>query len=539
MAEAKTLPQPLKQVSDMVAGLTIGQRLMLVVGAVLVVATLWVFVWLLGKPKYTTLYSGLRPAEAQSLGSRLAAKNIAYVLSPDGASILVPADKLDSSRLETAAQGLPRSARMGFELFDTPNWAGSDFSEKVNYQRALEGELERTLQSLSEVEAVRVHLVMPRESLFTEQEHEAKAAVIVRTRGGRLSEQAQAAIPQLVASAVDKLRPENVTVVDADSNTPLLRPRGPGGQGAYDLDDELAKTLIGTLEPVVGAEHVRASVHVEYDLSTSENTEELYDPKATATLSLQKSEETMGGALPGGVPGTASNVPGAASPAVTAPIQQDKQSSRSESSTFAISKSIRHIVQPAGRLKRIAAAVLVDDVLEVEEKNGKKSTSRRKRSPDEMKELEQLARAAIGLDSTRGDILAVENLSFQELPAEKPAAPGPLDRSRRVVQDWSWLLRYFGIAALFLIVYMLLLRPVKKQIVDAFRSLPQRLARSANAEVSGLSSAGATLEGAISPAAEQAKRANLLKHQLTEKVKAEPAVASRLVQTWIREGSAK
>ena len=125
-----------------------------------------------------TLYSGLRPEEAQALGARLAAKNIPHQISPDGGSLLVPEDKLDASRLETAAAGLPRSARMGFELFDTPNWAGSDFTEKVNYQRALEGELERTLATLSEVEAVRVHLVMPQESLFTEQEHEAKAAVI-------------------------------------------------------------------------------------------------------------------------------------------------------------------------------------------------------------------------------------------------------------------------------------------------------------------------------------------------------------------------
>ena len=188
-------------------------------------ATLWVFVVLLGQPKYVTLYSGLRPEEAQALGGRLAAKNIPHQISPDGSSLLVPEDKLDASRLETAAPGLPRSARLGFELFDTPNWAGSDFTEKVNYQRALEGELERTLATLSEVEAVRVHLVLPQESLFTEQEHEAKAAVILKTRSGQLSEQAQQAIPQLVASAVDRLRPENVTVVDADSNTPLLHDR--------------------------------------------------------------------------------------------------------------------------------------------------------------------------------------------------------------------------------------------------------------------------------------------------------------------------
>ena len=153
--------------------------------------------------------------------SRLAAKNIDYELSADGSSVLVPSDKVDASRLELLRRVLHATLRLGFELFDVPNWAGSDFTEKVNFQRALEGELERTLQSLSEVEAVRVHLVLSRESLFTEREHQAKAAVIVKTRRGRLSENVQAAIPQLVASAVDELRPENVTVIDADTNTPF------------------------------------------------------------------------------------------------------------------------------------------------------------------------------------------------------------------------------------------------------------------------------------------------------------------------------
>src|SRR5215472_1699507 len=181
-------PQPAKDVvsrlKQFVEGLSLQQRLLLGAGAVLVAGILWVFVVLLGQPKYVTLFSGLRPEEAQNLASRLAAKNIPHQISADGGSLLVPEEKLDASRLETAAAGLPRSARLGFELFDTPNWAGSDFTEKVNYQRALEGELERTLATLSEVEAVRVHLVLPHESLFTDQESEAKAAVILKTRGG-------------------------------------------------------------------------------------------------------------------------------------------------------------------------------------------------------------------------------------------------------------------------------------------------------------------------------------------------------------------
>jgi flagellar M-ring protein FliF len=515
-------------------GLTVNQRLLLAGGAVLVGATLWIFVALLGQPKYVTLYSGLRPEEEQALARRLAAKNLPHQISADGGSLLVPEDKLDASRLETAAAGLPRSARLGFELFDTPNWAGSDFTEKVNYQRALEGELERTLATLSEVEAVRVHLVMPQESLFTEQEHEAKAAVIVKTRGG-LSEQAQQAIPQLVASAVDRLRPENVAVIDADTNTPLLRNRDRTSGRAYGLDEELAKTLVHTLEPVVGADHVRASVHVEYELGTSEDTQETYDPKTPATLTQEHSEENSTGAAPLGVPGTASNVPsGSPSPAPAPAAEQ--ASSRSDATTYAVSKSLHHTVEPPGRVRRIAAAVLVDDAVETSEQAGKRITTRRKRTPEEMKQIEQLAQAAIGINEQRGDVLAVENLSFQEAPAEAlPAPPSQMERWRVLLEPWSWALRYIGLAAVFLVTYWLVLRPVKKQALAAFRALPGRVTGRLLPQPAAAAS-GATLgQGEAGGVEEDGKRATHLKRLLTEKVKAEPESASRLVQGWVQE----
>ncbi|HVN18441.1 MAG TPA: flagellar basal-body MS-ring/collar protein FliF [Dongiaceae bacterium] len=532
MAEnAQSANDVLERLRQFFQGLTVKQRLLLGGGAALVIGVLWLFVLFLGQPKYVTLYSGLRPEEAQNLATRLAEKNIPHQVSSDGGSLLVPEDKLDSSRLETAAAGLPRSARLGFELFDTPNWAGSDFTEKVNYQRALEGELERTLATMSEVEAVRVHLVLAQESLFTEQQHDAKAAVILKTRTGRLSDQAQLAIPQLVASAVDRLKPENVTVVDADSNTPLLRNASPGSR-AYSLDEELSKTLVQTLEPVVGADHVRASVHVEYELGTSEDTQETYDPKATATLTQEHSEENSTGAAPAGVPGTASNVPSTTPPAASAP-GAEQSNSRSDASTFAVSKSLHHSVEPPGRIRRIAGAVLVDDAVEVTDQAGKRIATRRKRTNEEMKQIEQLAQAAIGMDSRRGDVLAVENLSFQQPPSEALPPPGRVDRLRHSIEPWAWLLRYVGLALLFLVVYWLVLRPVKKQALAAFRELPgkvsARLAPATAAGVDGISLS----EGSVETGG---KRASQLKRLLTEKVKSEPEAASRLVQSWMEEG---
>jgi flagellar M-ring protein FliF len=522
----------LKQIQEFLRGLNPRQKLLLAGGAGVVLLTLWGFVVLFGQGKNVTLYSGLRPTDAQSLASRLAAKNIPYEISPDGASVLVPAEKVDAARLETAAQGLPRNARLGFELFDTPNWAGSDFSEKVNYQRALEGELERTLQTLSEVEAVRVHLVLPRESLFTEQEHESKAAVIVKTRGGALSKEAQQAIPELVASAVDGLRPENVTMVDADTATPFLARRGPSGRAAFDSDEELAAAAVHALEPVVGAEHVRASVHVDFDLSTSEDTSETFDPKSTTPLSQQHSEELAGGASPAGMPGTASNIPGAAVPSPTVTSILDNQSSKSDTATYAVSKNIRHISEPPGRVRRITAAVLIDDATETTSgRDGKMNTTRRKRTPEEMTAIEKLARAAIGVDDQRGDLLAMENLSFEATPVETPLAPGKLEKYRLVLVPWAGALRYVGITFLFLFVYALILRPVKKQALAAFRQIPQQLAQTTAATT--VSGSMASIE--LPPGSEEAKRALALKKELTDKIKSEPATASRLVQTWIRE----
>jgi flagellar M-ring protein FliF len=529
MAEkAQSASDVLQRLKQFFQGLSLSQQLLLAGGAIVVGGVLWAFVALVSTPKYIILYSGLRPEEAQNLGSRLAGKNIPHQISPDGGSLLVAEDKLDAARLETAAAGLPRNARLGFELFDTPNWAGSDFTEKVNYQRALEGELERTLATLSEVQAVRVHVVMPQESLFTSQQHDAKAAVIVRTRSGRLSEEAQRAIPQLVASAVDRLQPENVTIMDADSNTPMLRNRD-GMARAYGLDEELSKTLVHTLEPVVGPDHVRASVHVEYELGTSEESQETYDPKSTATLTQEHSEENSTGAAPVGVPGTASNVPSVTAPA-TASLGAEQSNSRSDATTYAVSKTLHRNVEPPGRVRRIAAAVLVDDAVEVAEQSGKRVTTRRKRTPEEMKELEKLAQAAIGIDAQRGDLLAVENLSFQATPEDPISPPAKSEYLRRTLQPWTWALRYVGLAALFLVVYWLVLRPVKNQALAAFRQLPGRVTGQlapATAGGTALGETRSTIEGGEN-------RANQLKRLLSEKVKAEPESASRLVQGWVQ-----
>src|SRR5581483_6502188 len=200
-----------KQVTAFVGGLSLKQRLMLVGATIVTIAVLALFVRMIGTPDYKPLMTGMNAADAQALGAQLAAKNIPYEISSDGKTVSVAGEQLDASRMAVASDGMPRSGRMGFELFDKMNWGQTEFDEKVNYQRALEGELERSIQALRDVDSVRVHLVLPTDSVFLDRQRNAKASVILRLKSGRLSDDTQMAIARLVSGAVDELSPDNVT----------------------------------------------------------------------------------------------------------------------------------------------------------------------------------------------------------------------------------------------------------------------------------------------------------------------------------------
>lgn len=302
-----------KQVTTFAKGLTTRQKITVVVGAVAVMLTVWIFVVLLDHADYKPLYSGLSTSDTQTLSRRLSEKNIPFELAPDGTGILVPADQLDRARLDLASEGMPQTGRLGFELFDKPNWAGSDFAEKVNYQRALEGELERTIETLGEIEEARVHLVLPQESLFTEQERDAKASVVIKLKTGHLSDDAQEAVTHLVASAVDNLKPENVTLINAEGGTPIMaHTEGKNGRPRAwsEFENSLSEKIVATLEPIVGPGKARANVSVEYDSATSDSTQETYDPNGSVVLTSQTSTEHVADASAEGTPGTSSNIPG-------------------------------------------------------------------------------------------------------------------------------------------------------------------------------------------------------------------------------------
>lgn len=580
-----TITQASEQLKSLAGGLTSKQRIGLAISAVVVAAIVAIFVHLVAKPQYQVLYSGLDPSEGNSIARHLAAQDVPYELSTDGTTLSVPADRLDKVRLQMAEQGLPHTGQLGFELFDKPNWGSSDFVERVNYERALEGELERTIETIDGVVSARVHLALPQESLFTSQEQPAKAAVVLRMKGGSPSEDALTGIQHLVASAVPHLSPHDVSIINADGEMPFSNATA-GPAGANRLEAQLSQRIIETLAPVVGADHLRADVSVEETLGSSDDTSEIYDPQKSAVLSYQRSGSGGGAAAAqtaSGVPGTASNLPNGGQPPGTSLSSQlgisnptGADGDLTESQTFAVSRTVSHHVQPPGAIKRLTAAVLIDNVTQTVTRNGKTVSVSQPMSAAQLDQIRSLVMAAIGFDPSRGDQVTVENIPFQQPPA--PPAPHGLDKLKRFVPQLpmggvapSDLFRYAALALLFFVLYLLILRPLRDQFMEMMRTAQMRTSLPApEAEMASLDG-GLSLEmdGALPGGAEAAmlpgsspesarsgadgidleaqvvkelnqtssevKRAVLLKKHLSDKVRREPMTAGRIVHNWIRQ----
>jgi flagellar M-ring protein FliF len=479
--------------------------------------------WFATRTDWKVLYAGLESSDAREIASELTAANIPFDVSPDGATLRVPSSSLDKARLATTAKGGPKSGRMGFELFDKPNWIGSEFDEKVNYQRALEGELEHTINTLSEVESARVHLVMPHDSLYTSQQRDAKASVVLKLKRRSLSDEQADAIRNLVASAVDDLHPDDVALVDAEGRLQLGKHNTSADAAAH--EQELAAKLIETLEPVAGAGNVRASVNVDYDSSSADEVDETYDPNNVVTLSMQRSEQTSGAQSgPTGVPGTASNAPNVQPPLFP---QQNlgTQNLRQESGTYGASKRVRHTVQGTGKVRRVTAAVLINHRMVVDGKQ----VSWQSRTPEEMQHLTELAQAAIGFDGGRGDAVSVEDMAFEDNSAHPPATAMEQFLNGAAQSESVWKYGVLLLALLCLIFFVVRPAMRKPAILEsaAMAELPKEAQLSSGEETV---SPHETEEEAVE---QQKKRAQLVFDAVAQHLRREPAQTTRLLQSWI------
>jgi flagellar M-ring protein FliF len=511
---ADIVPTPARGLAD-IPGL---KQVGLLAGvAAAVAAAIWLVLWSQGQ-NYTVLYGQLSERESGQVMDALTAAGIEFKLNPSGA-VSVPESKVQEARIRLASQGLPQSDSMGIEMIQKESALGSStMMESARYQSVLETELARTIIKVQGVQSARVHLALPKPSVFLRDAHKATASVMLQLYPGRRLEPGQvAAIVHLVASSVPELSASDVTLVDQAGsllNSPDESAESAANSRQFEytrkLEDSYQRRIVELLEPMVGPGRVRATVTADLDYTISEETHENYDPQKTAIRSEQTSNEMRkGGDGAEGIPGALSNqppgtsgapsIPGAATPGNPAPTPAAAQanaaaqaaaaqgaaaqataantgpSSSAQRSTrnFEVDRTLSYVKQPVGVLKRLNVGVVLDDWQKVDA-DGKVSTS--PMSETDVKRFTQLIKESIGLKEDRGDQLNVLNQAF------KNSSPlGAVEGVPLWQQPWlRQLAKQIVGAALVLVVAFLVLRPLMKSLTK-----PARLTSSADDDIQG------------------------------------------------------
>ncbi|HLQ76901.1 MAG TPA: flagellar basal-body MS-ring/collar protein FliF [Terriglobia bacterium] len=556
-----------QNIKAFLARYSLQQKLAMVFAAGLVIVLTWGMVYFVNKVEYQVLYSDVDPAEAQSIVTKLQGMQVPYELSQDGRTIRVSSDKLSEVRIQLASEGLPESGRVGFEIFDRTNFGVTNFQEQVNYQRALEGELSRSILTLNEVAAARVHLVMAKESLYERSDDQTKASVILKLKNGRtLPDSSVQGIVNLVASAVKGLSPEKVAVIDyrgkmlsrTDAENSLT---GQQLETRQKTESEMAAKIVQILEPGVGAGKVKPQVSVTMNFQQVEETQENYDPKGAVVVSSQKQTDTTGAYLPvGGIVGVRPPQVAAATaspaPPPPTPTPGTQTGRESELINYEVSKSVRHIVNPVGKVDRMSVAVVVDNQTEsTTGADGKIAVKSTPRTPEEIKKYHDLVAAAIGFNPDRGDVLIVENMTFgNDSGAETVAEPSFLERQGPSLMTG---LRYLIIPVAFFLIYFMFIRPVQKSVMAGWipvtadgqstrgllrggvqtpltvKQLEARLASAGGA--SSNDSFDNNMEQELLPLPQGNSRIEQIRKRVVEQTKQDPENVARLVRVWLNE----
>ncbi len=480
----------------------------LAVMAIVVLALIAFFVYIatrLATPQMSLMYGGMDPGEASQIAAQLASSNTPYELRANGTEIYVPSDSVASLRLTMANQGLPSGGTVGYEIFDNESSLGTtNFIQNVNLLRALEGELARTIQSITSISAARVHLVLPKREIFSRRTQKSSASIVLKMKGsGRLNEEQIQSIQHLVAAAVPGLNPNDISIID---NRGSLLARGfedrSGGASVgkaeerkIKLENRLSQTIEALLERTVGYGKVRAEVTAEIDFDRITTNEEVYDPDGQVVVSTQSIEQSAGnqetdGSTPVSV---ATNLPDANSSTAAGATTNSTENRTEESVNYAISKKVINHVRQAGIIKRLSVAVLVDGTYP-EGDGGEKAYQAR--SEQEMELMATLVRSAIGFDADRGDSVDVINMQFADL------AVGADEELRLFFGlDKNDLFRMAEILVLGIVVILVILLVVRPLVSRAFEALPAAMAEGKLlAEQTSAAAAALTAPSAGAPA---------------------------------------
>ena len=432
-----------------------------------------IFVTRFTSPSMEVLYSDLDTADSTRITAQLQTMGAKYQLKQGGKEILISAKDVTRVRLELAEQGMGGSV-LGYELFDRSEAIGTtNFMQNVNYIRALEGELSRTIESLNSVKGARIHLVMPKRELFSRKKQEPSASVFLRMRGAtRLSSEQISAVQHLVAAAVPSLTPKHISVIDNKGKLLAGGFEDNDGMGAVSskideknriLENRLAKTLEELIEKSVGFGHVRAEVHAEMDFDRISTNEERYDPEGQVVRSTQSIEETSSTKDSDGSPSVTvgTNLPDADQDAGDSQSSSAAENRTEETVNFEISKKVINHIREAGTIKKLSVAVLVDYKHELNEEGVKTAI---KRSPEDMELLANLVKGAIGYDADRGDQIEVIQMVFKD----------SIDVEEQLDQffglDKNDLLRIVEIIVLGIVALLVILLVIRPLISRAFEA---------------------------------------------------------------------
>lgn len=463
-----------------------GRKFLLMLGAAAVIAVMAGIVLWGQKPEYRVLFSNFSDRDGGAIMTSLQAANVPYKFAEGGGAILVPADKVHEIRLKLAAEGLPKGGSVGFELMENQKLGVSQFLEQVNFQRALEGELARSIQSVGAVQAARIHLALPKASVFVRDQQKPTASVLLNLHPGRTLDQQQvSAIVHLVASSVPELPPKNVTIVDQSGNL-LSENNKPAGTNTLDpsqlkyvqeLQQNIAKRIESIITPIVGLNNIRAEATADVDFSTSEQAAEIYKPNqvpSSATVRSQQTSESSNGsgAAASGIPGALTNQP---APAATAPLTTlpaavgapgaptaaaATPSQRDTTTNYEVDKTIRYVQQPMGGLKRLSVAVVVNHK-RVVGKDGKVSI--RPLTDIEKTQITDLVKEAMGYNKDRGDTLNVVNSPFAGNEKEEIVKP-PIWERPEAIDMGLQAGKYLAIGIVLLILYFKVLKPLLNKL---------------------------------------------------------------------------
>ena len=487
------------------------QMIGLAVGVAALIALLS-SIWMWGQaPDYRVLYSNLSDRDGGAIIESLQQLNVPYKFAEGGGALMVPSNQVYETRLKMASQGLPKGGTVGFELMENQKFGISQFAEQVNYQRALEGELARSVQSIAAVQGARVHLAIPKPTVFVKEQQKPSASVVLTLHQGRLLDSAQvSAIIHLISSSVPEMSSKSVTVVD-QSGTLLSASTDGNSNEALDasqlkyvrqIEQNFVQRIESILTPIVGVTNVRAQVTAVIDFAQTEQTAEIYkpntDPKESALRSQQLLESSNGNVPVGGVPGALSNQPPVpatapitATPAGSTTVNATNTTSMHKESTvnYEVDRTIRHTKLPVGEIKRLSVAVVVNN-RKVTDADGKVSFN--PLTDEEKAQINELVKDAMGFDAKRGDSLNVQNAAFND---DREVIPEiPLWKQPDMIDMAKSLAKYLLIGLVMLFVVFGIIKPALRPILSPHVS-PTETAEGATGE--GVGAAHAPSDGIV------------------------------------------